>query len=96
MLYAGCGLYALGGADAPQEVCVAEAEELEAAAAEVATAHVEQKSDEVEAIYIPITEDTMKLRSDDLMVDFDLQPEISEFIWHLIHKTHNTYKFLKK
>ena len=73
-----------------------EAEELEAAAAEVATAHVEQKSDGVEAIYIPITEDTIKLRSDDLMVDFDLQPEISEFIWHLIHKTHNTYKFLKK
>ena len=72
-----------------------EAEELEAAAAEVATAHVEQKSDGVEAIYIPITENTMKLRSDDLMVDFDLQPENSEFIWHLIHKTHNTYKFKK-
>ena len=62
-----------------------EPEELEAAAAEVAIAHAEQTDGGAETIYIPVTADTMKLRSDDLMIDFDLQPEVSECVWSLLH-----------
>ena len=61
-----------------------EAEKLEAAAAEVAITHAEQEGDGA-AIYIPITADTMRMRSDDLMIGFDLQPEISDRVWSLLH-----------
>lgn len=40
-----------------------------------------------EVIYIPVTASTMKLRSNDLMIGFDLQPEVSGHIWDRLHKT---------
>lgn len=66
-------------------ISMPEPEELEAAAAEVAIAHAEQQSDGAETIYIPVTADTMKLCSDDLMIGFDLQPEVSDHVWDLLH-----------
>ena len=66
-------------------ISMPEPEELEAAAAEVAIAHAEQQSDGAETIYIPVTADTMKLCSDDLMIGFDLQPEVSDHVWGLLH-----------
>lgn len=64
-----------------------EAEKLETAAGEVAISCAERESGGEEIIYVPVTADTMKLRRDDLMIDFDLQPEASEYVWRLMHKT---------
>ena len=64
-----------------------EQEELEKAACEVAVSCAERE-EEREVTYIPITAQTRNLRSDDLMIDFDLQPETSRYIWNLMHKTY--------
>lgn len=65
---------------------LSEREELEKASCEVAISCAERDK-ERDVTYIPITEQTRKLRSDDLMIDFDLQPETSDRVWNLLHPT---------
>ncbi len=62
-----------------------EAEELETAAGEVAVSCAEQERGR-EVIYIPVTAETMKLHSGDLMIGFGLRPEVSEDLWKLMHQ----------
>ena len=45
----------------------------------------EQQGGGAETIYIPVTAGTMRLCSDDLMIGFDLQPEVSDRVWDLLH-----------
>lgn len=62
-----------------------EEEALEKAAWEVAVHCAPRKSGDHDLTYLPITPETMKLKNGDLMVAYDLLPQIAVQAWNAMH-----------
>ena len=66
--------------------CLSEEKALEKAAWEVAVRCADHKRGDHDLTYIPITQDTLKMKNGDLMVIYGLLPEIAVQAWNVIHQ----------
>lgn len=59
---------------------------LEAAAWETAVRCADHKQGDHDLTYIPVTQDTLSMKNGDLMVAYDLLPEIAVQAWDMMHR----------
>lgn len=85
--YLGIARHGKGKPAAARSVSLSfEEKALEKAAWEVAVHCADYKRGDHDLTYIPITQDTLKMKNGDLMVAYGLLPEIAVQAWNVMHQ----------